>query len=282
MRRIASSIVLLALVGAFMFSLEGCGDEPDPCKGLKPVYADFKFQDKFSGIDSLFTIDTVLMEAFQGAYYKRLIFTASESDAKYNWLVGENIKTFTEQTFFLDFTQPYGSIETKLTVNKAPNKSCFPSDDGIDSVTKRLYLLEKSNFKYAFEGTFTGHLTTSPKDQFDIIITNFGQSPSPDPLDPPGNYGLRVFNLPKGCGRNKVSPSEYSPEITQTTFRNFLIEHKYTSSPNGEVFPCGEVFTALGRVYSGNNKIEITFLEYDISKKKFFPTRKQFLGIRKK
>ena len=112
MKRQITFLSLLALLGAFVFSLVGCGDNPNPCKNLKPVSADFKFQESIYGFDSLFTTpDTV----FAGS---RVTFTAKEINANYNWKVGDDTNAFTKSSFFLDFNQAYGKVPSTLTVSK--------------------------------------------------------------------------------------------------------------------------------------------------------------------
>ncbi|PGH40437.1 MAG: hypothetical protein CRN43_03040 [Candidatus Nephrothrix sp. EaCA] len=258
--------------------LISCKRDPDPCAGLKPISADFKFYQKFIGIDSIFYIDTVIMNPDRNIYIPEKVWLiANEEKATYRWELEDYPKNNTTKSFFLDFDQPFGNIEVKLIVTKEPNTSCFPNDDGADTVTKTLVVLDGSKFKYAFEGTFTGCLTDNPSDIFDITIVNLGAPPQ---RDYKGYYGLRVYNLPKGCGRNNFTPSEYTPEITDRTYRNFYIENEsYTN------FPCGkDPFIAVGRVYDHNNKISIHIAayRYDYSTNKNIRTDNQFIGIRKK
>ncbi|PGH40436.1 MAG: hypothetical protein CRN43_03035 [Candidatus Nephrothrix sp. EaCA] len=260
--------------------LISCKRDPDPCAGLKPVSADFKFYQKFIGseVDSIFYIDTVILVPYKNIYNPaRIGFIATEENATYRWELEDYPKNNTTKSFFLDFDQPFGSIEVKLTVTKEPNTSCFPNDDGADTVTKTLVVLDGSKFKFAFEGTFTGYLTDSPSDVFDIRIVNFGERPQRTYT---GHYGLRVYNLPKGCGRNNFSPAEYTHEITYGTFRSFYIEGKGYAN-----VPCGkDPFIAVGRVYDHNNKISIHIAayRYDYSTNKNIRTDSQFIGIRKK
>lgn len=254
---------------------------PDPCAGLKPVSADFKFYQKLRGIDSLFTIDTIIMIPDANLYIvEKVGFSANEVKATYKWELEDYYpeKPNESKSFSLNFDKPYGKIEVKLTVNKEPNRLCFPQDDGTDEVTKTLYILDGHKFKYAFEGTFTGCLTDNPNEIFDITIVNFGERPERPPYV--GRYGLHVYNLPKGCGGNNNSSVEYTPTITDRTYRNFYLEGKgYTNVPCGK-----DPFIAIGRVYDHNNKISIFIASYhyDYSTNKNIRTDKQFIGIRKK
>src|SRR6218665_2439516 len=249
--------------------LISCKRDPDPCAGLKPISADFKFFQKFIGIDSIFYIDTVIMNPDRNIYIPEKVWLiANEEKATYRWELEDYPKNNTTKSFFLDFDQPFGNIEVKLIVTKEPDTSCFPNDDGADTVTKTLVVLDGSKFKYAFEGTFTGFLTDNPSDVFDITIVNLGEGSKND-FD-----GLRVYNLPKGCRKDKTLAG-YTPEITDRTYRNFFIENQAASTPS-----CAGDSFGLGRGYSNNNKMTITFIEYDVKQQKLAPTGKQFLGIR--
>jgi hypothetical protein len=270
-------IVLLVIVFGFMFSLEGCHDEPNPCAALKPVSADFRFQQSFYGIDSLFNVDTILMIPDRNLYVnEKVSFNANEEHATYLWKVGNDPDVFTKKSFILNFDKPAGKVDVKLIVTKKPNSTCFPKDDGIDTVTRSLYILDASTVKHAFEGTFTGHLTKNVNDIFDITIVDLGQTPRPN--DPPQYYGLKVYNLPKGCGRNDFTPKEYTPQINQATYRNFYFEGQGYAN-----VPCGDPFTALGRVYDHNNKISISIstYHYDLNTNKTLKSDNQFIGTRK-
>lgn len=257
----------LALVGGFMLMLEGCGDNPNPCTALKPVSAAFKFQESFYEIDSLFETDTV----FTGS---KVTFTATEADAIYKWKVGDDPNVFVKKSFSLDFGQPYGKVETSLIVNKQPNKTCFPSDDGADTIKRNLYVIPK--IKNAFLGTFTGYDTNNPNEIFDVTIIDFGVRPNPDFDNPPKHYGLRIFNFPKGCGNNNISSVEHTPSIDQSTYRHFKI------IPDDVITTqCGAT-PGLGRVFDNNNKMVITFLGYDKQKNRLYSTDRKFIGTRKK
>jgi hypothetical protein len=275
MKRSITFLIVSAFLGAFTFLLEGCGDSPDPCKALKPVSADFKFQQSFYEVDSLFSVDTILMIPDRNLFInERVSFNASEENALYQWKVGDDPDTFTKKSFTLNFDKPVGKVDVRLIVNKKPNLACFPKDDGIDTVTRSLYVLDASKVKHAFEGTFKGYLTDNANDIFDITIINLGETPIPN--DPPQYYGLKVYNLPKGCGRNDFTAKEYAPQITGATYRNFYFEGQGYPS-----VPCGDPFTALGRVYNKNEKISIIFFSYDLTKQKLIPTKRQFIGTRK-
>src|SRR6218665_794482 len=175
--------------------LISCKRDPGPCAGLKPVSADFKIGQKFYEIDSIFYIDTLILDPYKNIYTPaRIGFIANEENATYRWELKDYPINYTTKSFSIGFDKPFGKVEVKLTVNKEPNTSCFPNDDGADTVTKTLVVLDGSKFKFAFEGTFTGYLTDSPSDVFDIRIVNFGERPQRTYT---GHYGLRVYNLPK-------------------------------------------------------------------------------------
>ena len=261
MKRQITFLSLLALLGAFVFSLVGCGDNPNPCKNLKPVSADFKFQVGFYDLDSLVTVEDTV-------YMNKVYFIAKEENANYLWTVGDYISNPTKKDFFLIFNQPQGLIKTKLNVTKEPNKACFPNDDGIDSLTRRLFVADPKVQKAGFEGTFTGFNADTPSDVFSISIKNFGDTPNTEL-----SFGMRLYNLPKGCGGPVFTSKEPNIAVGDYTHKVFYIYNNFVNDG-----PCS-LFTGLGRVTKNNSVIEVDYTMYDTNRKLI---KRKFVGIRTK
>ena len=119
-------LVLLAMVGVFVFSLEGCDHhhDPDPCLALEPVTAKFSVKEPIA--DTTFVTDTV----FAGA---PTIFEADQEYTSYLWRVGNDPRTWTTKVFSLTYNEALGNVPVTLIVQKLPNKTCFPKDNGIDN-----------------------------------------------------------------------------------------------------------------------------------------------------
>ncbi len=71
---------------------------------------------------------------------KNVRFTALEDSASYTWYIGtEVIHEKTVSRYFSDVWVGQ-DIPITLVVNKKPNTICLPNDDGVDSVTKVMYV----------------------------------------------------------------------------------------------------------------------------------------------
>ena len=188
-------ILQLLFIGLLGFSMVGCHGckEPveDPCEGVEEVAADFTMMENGypytlppgSPLDTLFKpfdTDTVRLT--------RVVFTAKEEDAEYTWIIGsETLHTrVVERSGF-----PKGeTIPITLIVKKAPNKLCFPNDDGVDTLVRYLHILPESPPR-AF-GYFQGHLEGSPQDTFTVSFLRKEIVP--------GSYDNKVYNLQNdGC-----------------------------------------------------------------------------------
>jgi hypothetical protein len=270
------SCLVLAICFTIL-TLSCCDNEIDPCKKLQPVSAEFEFQQRFMGNDSIFAVDTVLLRYVRGAHFaRRVYFSAFEEDATYSWKVGDDSRTFTEKEFFLEFDEPIGEVDVTLIVNKQPNTSCFPSDNGQDTVQHTLAILSDNNHPYAFEGTFAGAHTDAPSDVFEITIIDFGPTPTIDPYDP-GHYDIRIFNLPKGCGGNEITPARYAPEISESTYREFYFDGTGATQAGD----CPQLFDGLGKLSNNQQTLTIEYTIQTVIDGEVKYTKKKFVGTRK-
>jgi hypothetical protein len=191
MKKQLTFLVLLALLGAFVFSLVGCGDEPNPCKGLKPVTADFEiyeaqqliYPDGYKPIDS----DTVVTDWVE--------FNALEQNASYAWTLGK--ETITTKSF-KRFGFPRGqNIQVSLKVTKAPNKTCFPTDNGVDSVKRTFYITPRYLCDSKVTGTYEGYDEGDQKNIRTIIVDACAKYPPGHPAQDVTE--LRIVNLKPSC-----------------------------------------------------------------------------------
>ena len=267
-------LLVAVFVGMMTFS---CCDDENPCKDINPITADFVIQQRLIDIDSVFSVDTVLLRYDRGIHFDvRIYFSAAEENATYQWKVGNDLRTFTQKEFFLDFDAPYGEMEVTLVVNKQPNTSCNPTDDGVDTATHKFFLLSDQNFPYRFEGVFTGSHTDSPTDVFDITIVDFGPTPQ-NPSYDPGYYDLRIFNLPKGCGAGEMNPGNYSPGIKEYTYRQFY----FSDTGATDEGDCPALSNGLGKLWNDDNTIMIDYTIQKVDNGTISYVEKRFIGTRK-
>ena len=178
----------------------GCSDDvikpppPDPCAGKKPVSAAFEIIEPPG--DSPYWVkydaDTILSQD--------AIFKAIERNAdSYEWEIGADILT-TRDVVRQSF--PRGeTIAIRLIVHKKPDSVCFPTDDGIDTVTRYLYvvpIIDGQNREYfsPMEGKFLGKYDDTPDESQTIKVNPFCLYP--------GSGGrvweFGMFDFPKpGC-----------------------------------------------------------------------------------
>jgi hypothetical protein len=255
---------LLVLLGL----LAACETEkaPDPCEALKPVSADFDLYDGNTKIDTFVLPATVT-------------FKAKDSTAQsYEWSFPKGENTSDKRQFTLTFHNEMGLVPVQLILKNKPQTACFPKDDGIDTVQKSVYLLHWMEVdRLPYIGTFVGSDDINPNHKFEVHIKDFGKE-DPDPI-PDKKYwiGLRIFNLPEGCGRGDTTMFSWSPQMGPRGYKNFVADAG-TSIQNN----CG----ALGAKGISINKdkivIDYNFQLWNPNKQLYELQKRKFTGYRKK
>jgi len=142
-------------------------DVQNPCDLTHEVSAEFTmeeymsiFTDKLSETDSMYS----------GA---NLLFTAMDSTANYTWYIGTEV--LTERSFVRNFDASLigQTLSIHLVVKKNPNLICHPNDDGYDSITKYITVVDPGNqyvdTNYRIEGVYRMKDINS-NDSVDIIL----------------------------------------------------------------------------------------------------------------
>jgi len=249
---------LLALLGAFMFSLEGCGDEPNPCKEKKPFTADFGIYQSLG--DSLYIIDTVLL--VDPAFRERtlnsseaIVFKASGDYDTYEWKIGDDPRIFTQKQFALNFDRAaLGEIKVTLTATGKAVTSCFADDDGRDTQVQSFRILRGEDFSLSILGKFEGYVTSNPSRKFTFEIRDFGLPPIN--WDPNNHYYIRTHNFPEGCSESlPFALDRFSYGINQFSFSEFYMLRPGTSPDCVEP---ERIIDAYGKV-STNGNIKIFY-----------------------
>ena len=252
--------------------LTGCPDDPvrpDPCDGKKPVSAEFDIlESNYWGQDKYYSkSDTIL-------YANIANFVAKEENATYIWKIGSDNREFTTSKVSLRFLDVLGEVPVRLIVNKAPDTLCFPNDDGIDTVTKILYVnrimenYEPCIFEFdLFSGDYTGYNLDNPKDTFTITI----EACYPHHLD---IKIFRLINLIPNC-EIIFNPSS----VSYNGYRQWLFGHEpghyECLTPRG-----------LAKIFGKNN--DSVNIQYNIQQApgwEYFHKeriKKEFIGVRVK
>ncbi len=197
----------------------------DSCLVKKPVSADFLIEYNFAGIGQDWQPEE--SHIWQGD----VRFTAIEEDADYTWYLGSEI--IKDRSFIRNFSKVGNgaTIVPTLVVNKFPDTACFPSDDGHDSLSKNLTVLNTCD--YLFSNTWRGSWERSPLDTFEIAIELFHQVGE----DPDECTGIRITNINGDNGGytgNCIDDKSLTESVAFShRFIRFLIRSRTTEPCNG-------------------------------------------------
>jgi hypothetical protein len=192
--RLFITLILFAILTLSSQCKKKCSDptNPDcdnynPCYGKKAVSAAFTIFEEVNVVPTFevpyYDTDTITMNQAR--------FTALEEGAEYEWHIGSEIlrtKSFTRS----DFPQNQ-SIPVTLIVKKTPDTSCFPNDDGADTLTRYLWKCRFFDNSKLF-GTFKGFFDNNKQDTATVKIFK-GERWRGSTLDPQ----LLISNLISGC-----------------------------------------------------------------------------------
>jgi hypothetical protein len=170
----------------------------DPCCSLSPVNAGFTISElQVMNHDSVafYGLDTLLIETDTVLDPSYVIFEAKYKGATtYKWQIGtEANPRFGKKiaVLFNSLINPVSNltIDIKLIVEDTPNLTCFPNDNGIDSLIKPLTIVPKS--QAVIFGNWEGSSTEFPNETYTITLDTFTTNPQGD---------LYFFqNFPNGC-----------------------------------------------------------------------------------
>jgi hypothetical protein len=137
----------------------------DPCFNQTEVSADFEMAEilgSIVGLDTIIYIETDT--ALRGNFVR---FRAAQLADRYEWHVGSDPRVFNSQEFRLFFQDPTQLLITLIVERKA-NTDCFPNDDGLDTLTKRLVIVPKE--QSAIVGTYRGSTTANPNEIYELTF----------------------------------------------------------------------------------------------------------------
>lgn len=162
---------------------------PDPCIGAKANPLSFRFLENYGTPtpDTAFTKQTISFEG-PGAPY-----------TTYQWQVGSDPRSFTQRKFSLYFPEAAnGPYAVRLIATRPPNRQCFPKDDGVDTLTQVLTLVNRTQVPAAIYGKFLGSNTDAPRDTFSIRVFQ--------DLDPYTPSSPILYDFLRNLGRGCQSP----------------------------------------------------------------------------
>ncbi len=254
-------LLLLALIGAFVFSLEGCGPDPDPCINKEEFKAKFGIYQALG--DSLYEVDTVLLvdaanETQSGYTSQSILFKAEGDYDTYEWQIGDDPRTFTKKSFSLNFDRLDldDNLKVTLTATGKPETGCFPMDDGKDTQTKVVRILPGENYQLPFLGKFEGSVASNPKRKFIIEIKDFGPFQYSNPNDNQFT-GIRFYNFPEGCDAAKpFDLYTASLGLDENTYRNFYLR---TPGVGKGCLEDENIFDLYGKISKDGSTLKISY-----------------------
>ena len=229
----------------------------DPCLLKKPVSADFTIHETFQlRRDYWKPYDTDTVNTYE------VIFTAKEAGAEYEWTLGA--ETIYERSFSRNEFPLKSNIDIQLIVTKTPDHSCFPDDDGVDTLKRTFHIAEplfgNSKVSGQFIGRDSGDINTE-----DRVVEFDPTYHYPNPND---RTFLRIINLVPGCDL-------YGFNTTLFGYRQIAF------GAHGSV----ECLNPTGRAKVFGLKNDSIRIDYKIDRAPNVfdnPIQKVFIGVRKK
>jgi hypothetical protein len=270
----------------YVLIFNSCKKTPElynDCEFKRPVSAAFLIGEsvtgKFYETDTIDIVSNSLLIKSTGGY-----------DSIY-WKIGDDQRTFNTRTVALQFgiTEIGKTIIVKNSVQGKSDLKCFPNGKTSDIQEKSFTIVcvdsvqaKSLNVPYTkpkFLGKWSGSNTDNSKDIFTVNMVNLGIDPNLS--DDTIFYGIRIYNLPKGCGGKvnysqpdnsscggaAISPSYYAHQPNQWGYAGF-------SMSVDPMVGCCPGVNMFGYVYK-NDSIRI---EYEILNPT--PVKKIFLGKR--
>ncbi len=223
----------------FLFSCKKNISKID-CNNAKPISANFLIGELVG--NNFYETDTIDIRN------NSILFKATGRYDSLIWKIGYDPREFTLPTATAQFgIQQIGTtILAKLSVKGSPNFNCFPSDKYQDFSERKFtvvctdsldaLLYGTTYYKPKFISKWQGANLNNPSEKFIVNIVDLGIDPNPS--NDTIFYGLRIYNLPQGCGgrinyvnpNNSacggqiVSPSNYAYAIDQWGYAGFSVD----------------------------------------------------------
>jgi len=226
MKKYTQYIALLTMVALFSASSckEECHDPANPecenydaCYGKTPLEADFTIEEvvragsggALGQTDTSYVSDTIVSSPNQGVSAR---FTAAGNYNTYHWQIGTDPTVFTTKSFKQFFPNPV-TVWVTLIATRTPDTFCFPNDDGIDTIRKRLVVVPRS--QSLIFGNYMGSSTQKPDSNYAVRFE----------ICPTDNQDYRLTGL-AGC------------ELTSGCNYNTYIGYRGGFFNNDETFTC--------------------------------------------
>jgi hypothetical protein len=201
------------------------------CDSLQDFRATATINEIIEGSSRTVEVDTIVN--FQALLQARSN-APTNAAVGYEWLVSNNGSqptSYTQPTLLLRFgPEQIGERIDVILIAKRGGVPLCPNEDRLDTVWRSFYVYTNNKadtllhrpfiIENRITGSWLGSYIDEPERKFVVTIADFGFSPT---LDSTTHYGLRLFNMPEGCGNRPswvsnpcafaLLPSSYSHPI---------------------------------------------------------------------
>jgi hypothetical protein len=202
--------------------------DKDPCSCAQEVSAEFVIEERATHIP-----EEIWDKTDTTNWDSMVRFTATEQDAQYTWYIGSQVFNTKSVSRFFSEEWKENDISITLVVNKQPNLTCFPDDDGYDSITKTFHVskypiidIPNHEIYHPIEGTYRV-FGPSVEDSIEVTLNIRNTQLNVPTFD--------IFN-PDGTGIACVSGVSTNPPIEYFSFKRVGLK---TYGPGGFDFCSG-------------------------------------------
>jgi hypothetical protein len=239
------SIMALAIITLGCKKSDPRADADMPCSGFIPFKATATINEVIEGTNRVVPVDTIVN-------FQALLLGSSNATTEsvtYEWLVsnrGGQPTSYKQPSLLLRFGPDFigERIDVKLIARRGGVPACS-NEDNLDTVQRSFFIYTNNkadtvlNRPFIKEnrivGRWQGAYTDQPGQPFVVTVADFGFSPT---IDSVSHYGVRLFNMPEGCGNRPswasnpctfaILPSSYSHPI-EYGGNSFTVYQPYTS-----------------------------------------------------
>jgi hypothetical protein len=202
---IYTSLFLTTLLLAWACRKEKPGlgiSDKDPCSCASEVSAEFTI------------VESKYMPSNQGLYTltdditggTNVVFTSLEEDAEYTWYIGAEILNNKSVTRYFQTNLIGQTLPITLVVRKQPNNTCFPNDDGYDSIVKYITVHDACN-NHPLSGVFR----MAPQNSTDSIDIRIEQA---------------TYNTTLGCNNFIMENFDNAGGFCTGQYHDFLVNYR--------------------------------------------------------
>jgi hypothetical protein len=147
-------------------------EEPmDPCAGSQEVSADFTMEGRIGFVSGEYIYvesEGVCCRPFGNSGSDLVRLRAKQDSLDCTWIIGSDTIHSQEYSFVFGHDFCGGSYPITLIVQGEPDLSCFPNDNGMDTLTRIIHVVDE--FDNPLYGRYRVAWQDSPNDSFDVKL----------------------------------------------------------------------------------------------------------------